>query len=117
MMMPSEDRFWMIKQEISLTSFNIRELGRDRKKTKKGQKVAQAPFRPPQILLLQEHHLDTTLCRNSMANLEFKSGTALWNLGIRMEATPRTTVGTAILVNASLTTLIKEQCVSVEGQT
>lgn len=52
-----------------------------------------------------------------MANLEFKSGTALWNLGIRMEATPRTTVGTAILVNASLTTLIKEQCVSVEGQT
>ncbi len=78
--------------------------------------MTQAPFRPPQILLSEEHHLDATKCRNSVANLEFKGGTTLWNLGIHMEATPRTTVGTTIPVDASLMTVIKEQCVLVEGQ-
>jgi hypothetical protein len=52
-----------------------------------------------------------------VANLEFKGGAALWNLGIHMEAMPRTTIGTAILVDASLMTLIKVQSVLVEGQT
>jgi hypothetical protein len=51
-----------------------------------------------------------------MVNLKFKEGTMLWNPSIRMEATCRTMKGMAILVNATLTTLIKKQCVLVEGQ-
>lgn len=71
---------------------------------------------PQQILFLQEHTFDTIECRNSMVNLKFKRGTVLWNPRICMEATHRTMKGMAILVNAGLTTLIKKQCVLVEGQ-
>jgi hypothetical protein len=70
---------------------------------------------PRQILLLQEHHLDVVECKNSMVNFKFKRGIVLWNPGIHMETTHITTRGMAILVNASLTTLIKRQCVLVEG--
>jgi hypothetical protein len=71
---------------------------------------------PPQILLLQEHHLDVAKCRNFVVNLKFKEGTVLWNPSIRMETTCKTMKGMAILVNATLITLIKKQCVLVEGQ-
>jgi hypothetical protein len=45
---------------------------------------------PPQILLLQKHHLDIVECKNFVVNLKFKGGTVLWNLGIHMETTHKT---------------------------
>jgi hypothetical protein len=80
----------MFERPITLVSLNIRGLRGDSPKPKviKAWMASLSPT--PQILLIQEHHLDKENIQNSAKGLEFWNGTALWNEGIPMGRSQRT---------------------------
>jgi hypothetical protein len=69
----------MFERHFTLVSLNVRGLRGDLPKPKEI-KVWLASFSsPPQILLIQEHHLGKEGIQNSAKGIEFWNGTALWN--------------------------------------
>jgi len=72
---------------------------------------------PPQILLIQEHHLDEQGATNSMKGMEFWQGGAFWNPGIPMGNSQRIGAGTAILVDRMTAPFVKEDGIITEGRT
>jgi hypothetical protein len=97
-------------------SLNVRGLGKDSNKQKLIRTWLASLRNPPQILLIQEHHLDEQGTANSTRGLDFWHGKAFWNLGIPMGASQRTGAGTAILVDRIMAPLIKEDKILTEGR-
>ncbi len=71
---------------------------------------------PPQVLLIQEHHLGKKDIQNSTKGLKFWNGTALWNEGIPIGCPQRISAGTAILIDRVTTPLIKDHGTLMEGR-
>jgi hypothetical protein len=106
----------MSERPLTIVSLNVRGLGKDSNKQKLIRTWLASLRNPPQILLIQEHHLDKQGTTNSTRGLNFWQGKAFWNPGIPMGASQRTRVGTAILVDRTTTPLIKEDKILTEGR-
>jgi len=72
----------MSDKPITIASFNVRGLGKDSPKQKLIRTWIASLPKPPQILLVQEHHLDTSGVSNATKGIEFWQGKAFWNPGI-----------------------------------
>jgi len=106
----------MSEQPLTIVSLNVRGLGKDSAKQKLIKTWLSSLQNPPQILLIQEHHLDKQGVTNSTKGLEFWQGKAFWNSGIPMGTSQRISAGTAILVDRTTTPLIKKDGILVEGR-
>jgi hypothetical protein len=74
----------MIERLLTFVSLNVRSMGRNSPKQKEIKAwIASLPT-PPQILLLQEHHLGEDDTTNSTKGIEFWKGNSFWNPGIPM---------------------------------
>jgi hypothetical protein len=99
-----------------LVSLNIRGLKGGSPKPKVIKAWIASLSSPPQILLIQEHHLGKEEIQNSAKGIEFWNGTALWNEGIPMGRSQKTSAGMAILIDRATTPLIKEHGILMEGR-
>ncbi len=99
-----------------LASLNIRGLRGDTPKPKEIKAWMASLVDPPQILLIQEHHLCKEGIQKFGKKVELWNGTALWNEGIPMGRSQRTSAGTAILVDRATTPYIKDHGTLVEGR-
>jgi exonuclease III len=106
----------MSDRPLTVVSLNVRGLGKDSGKQKLIKTWLASLPNPPQVLLVQEHHLDKQGVESSTKGLEFWQGKAFWNPGIPMGTSQRTSAGTAILVDRMTTPLIKEDGILVEGR-
>ncbi len=104
----------MFERPLTLVSLNVRGLKGESPKPKEIKVWLLSS--PPQILLIQEHHLRKEGIQNSAKGIEFWNGTALWNEGIPMDRSQRTSAGTAILVDRATTPLIKDHGILMEGR-
>jgi exonuclease III len=107
----------MTERPLTIVSLNVKGLGRDSTKQKLIKTWLSSLQNPPQILLIQEHHLDEQGTTNSTKGIEFWQGRAFWNPGIPMGNSQRISAGTAILVDRVTTPLIKEDRIITEGRT
>jgi exonuclease III len=107
----------MSKRPLTIISFNVRGLGRDSTKQKLIKTWLSSLQNSPQILLIQEHHLDEQGATNSTKGMEFWQGGAFWNPGIPMGNSQRIRAGTAILVDMMTTPFVKEDGIITEGRT
>jgi hypothetical protein len=98
----------MSEQPLTIVSLNVRGLGKDSNKQKLIRTWLASLQSPPQILLIQEHHLDEQGTANSTRGLDFWQGKSFWNPGIPLGTSQRTSAGTAILVDKMTAPLIKE---------
>jgi exonuclease III len=105
----------MFERPLTLASLNVRGLRRDSPKPKEIKAWMVSFSSPPQVLLIQEHHLGKEEIQNSAKGLEFWNGTVLWNEGIPMGRSQRISAGTAILINRVTTSLIKDHGTLMEG--
>jgi exonuclease III len=106
----------MSKRPFTIVSLNVRGLGKDSAKQKLIKAWLTSLQNPPQVLLIQEHHLDKQGVTSSTKGLEFWQGKAFWNPGIPMGTSQCTSVGTAILVDRMTPPLIKEDGILTEGR-
>ncbi len=94
----------------------MRGLGKDSNKQKLIRTWLASLQNSPQILLIQEHHLDEQGTANATSELDFWQGKSFWNPGIPMGTSQRTSAGTAILVDRMMAPLVQEDKVLVEGR-
>ncbi len=106
----------MFERPLTLASVNVRGLRRDSPKPKEIKAWMASLSSPPQVLLIQEHHLGKEDIQNSTKGLEFWNGTTLWNEGIPMGRSQRISAGTAILIDRATTPLIKDHDTLMEGR-
>lgn len=106
----------MSERPLTIVSLNVRGLGKDSAKQKLIKAWLSSLQSPPQILLIQEHHLDKQRATTSTKGLEFWQGKAFWNPGILMGTSQRTSARTAILVDRTTAPLIKTDGILVEGR-
>jgi exonuclease III len=66
----------MIERPLSLVSFNVKGLRGDTPKLKEIKAWMASLSSPPQILLIQEHHLGKEGIQSSGKKMEFWNGTA-----------------------------------------
>jgi len=71
---------------------------------------------PPQIILLQEHHLGKVDARDPARGVELWQGESLWNEGVPVGPFQRISVGTTILVDKTISPLITDHGTLVEGR-
>jgi hypothetical protein len=64
----------MNRKAITIASLNVRSLGKKSPKQKEIRTWVSSPATPPQILLLQEHHLGEAKCLTSTKRIEFWKG-------------------------------------------
>ncbi len=98
----------MLERPLTLASLNIRGLRGDTPKPKEIKAWMASLADPPQILLLQEHHLCSEGVQNFRKKMEFWNGTAHWNKGIPMGRSQRISAGTAILVDRATSPYIRD---------
>jgi len=89
----------MFENPLTLVSLNVRGLKSNKAKPKLLKAWIGSLNNPPQVLLLQEHHLEDLESRNPARGVEFWKGEALWNSGIPMGRSQRIGAGTAILLD------------------
>ncbi|CAK9195834.1 unnamed protein product [Sphagnum troendelagicum] len=106
----------MLERPLMLASLNVRGIRGDTPKQKEIKAWMASLADPPQILLIQEHHLCKEGIQKFGKKMEFWNGTALWNEGIPMDRSQRTNAGTTILVDRATTPYIKEHGTLVEGR-
>jgi hypothetical protein len=106
----------MSERPLTIVSLNVRGLGKDSAKQKLIKAWLTSLQNPPQILFIQEHHLDEQGTTNSTKGIGFWQGKACWNSRILMGISQRTSAETAILVDRMTTPLIKEDEILVEGR-
>jgi exonuclease III len=106
----------MTERPLTIVSLNVRGLGRDSAKQKLIKTWLSSLQKPPQILLIQEHHLDEQGATNSTKGLEFWQGRTFWNPEIPMGNSQRISAGTAILVDRMTAPLVKEDGIITEGR-
>ncbi len=69
--MPPKNNLLMNKKAIIIASLNVRNLGKNSPKQKEIRAWVTSLAMPPQILLLQEHHLGEVDCLISTKGIEF----------------------------------------------
>jgi hypothetical protein len=106
----------MIEKPLTLVSFNVRKLRGDTPKPKEIKAWMASLSSPPQILLIQEHHLGKEGIQNSGKKIEFWNEAAFWNEGIPMGRLQRTSVGMAIIIDRATAPLIKDHDILIEGR-
>jgi hypothetical protein len=106
----------MLEKPLSLVSLNVRGLRGDTPKPKEIKAWMASLAAPPQILLLQEHHLNAEGVKSAGKKVEFWKGTALWNEGIPMGQSQRTNAGTTDLLDRAISPCIKDHGILVEGR-
>jgi hypothetical protein len=74
----------MFEKPLTLVSLNVRGLKCNKAKPKQIKAWLGSLANPPQIVLLQEHHIGDLDSRNPVRGVEFWKGEALWNKGIPM---------------------------------
>jgi RimJ/RimL family protein N-acetyltransferase len=76
----------MIEKPLTLASLNVQGLRDNSPKPKEIKAwLASLPF-PPQILLIQEHHLGKEGIHNSTKGIKYWKGSSFWNEGIPWDA-------------------------------
>jgi exonuclease III len=104
----------MTEKPLTLISLNVKGLGRNSSKQKKIKTwVASLPS-PPQILLLQEHHMEESDLTSSIKEIEFWNNSSFWNSSIPMGRSQRTNAGIAILVDRMIAPLIRDNGILLE---
>jgi hypothetical protein len=106
----------MFEKTLTLTSLNVRGLGSKSPKPKAIKIWLASLPSPPQILLIQEHHLGIEGTRSTRKGLEYWKGGAFWNLGIQMGPTQRMSARTAILVERKTAPLVVDSGILMEGR-
>jgi exonuclease III len=99
-----------------MASFNVMGLRNGSHKPKKVKAWMASLSPPPQILLLQEHHLGKEGINSTVNGIEFWQGTSFWNEGIPLGISQKTSAGTAILVDKSTTPLVKDHGIISKGR-
>jgi len=106
----------MFEKTLTVVSLNVR--GMKVKKTKPKQVnawLASLPT-PPQVILLQEHHLGKVDARDPARGVKFWQGESLWNEGVPVGPSQRISAGTTILVDKTIFLLITDHGTLVEGR-
>jgi len=106
----------MIEKPLTLVSLNVKGLRGGTTKPKEIRAWLASLQTPPQILLIQEHHIGKDDNQNSAKGLEFRRGSSFWNEGIPIGRSQRIRAGTKILVDRVMAPLIKEHGTLVEGR-
>jgi exonuclease III len=107
----------MMDKPLTLASLNVRGLRGGSTKPKEIKAWLASILTRPQILLLQEHHLEKDGIQDSARGIEFWKGSAFWNEGIPMGRSQKTSAGTTILVDRATAPLVKEHDILMEGCT
>jgi len=106
----------MFERPLTLASLNVRGLRGDTPNPKEIKAWMASLADPLQILLIQEHHLCKKGVQKFRKKMEFWNGTALWNEGIPMGRSQRTSASTAILVDRATSPYIKDHGTLVGGR-
>jgi exonuclease III len=106
----------MLERPLMLASLNIRGLRGDTPKPKEIKAWMASLVDPPQILLLQEHHLCKEGVQRFGKKMELWNGIAHWNEGIPMGRSQRISVGTTILVDRATSPYIRDHGILVDGR-
>jgi exonuclease III len=106
----------MIEKPLTLVSFNVRGLRGGTTKPKEIRAWLVSLQTPPQMLLIQEHHIGKDDNQNSAKGLEFWRRSSFWNEGIPIGRFQRIRAGTTILVDMAKASLIKEHGTLVEDR-
>jgi exonuclease III len=107
----------MTEKALTLASLNVRGLRGGKSKPKEIKAWLASLPTPPQIVLIQEHHLRKEDAQGSAKGIEFWHGSAFWNEGIPMGRSQRTSTGTTILVDKAIASLITAHGTLIEGRT
>jgi hypothetical protein len=107
----------MLDKALTLASFNARGLGTNSPKQKAIKLWLASLPSPPQILLIQEHHLGKKGLGSTGKGIEFWKGASFWNPGIPMGTSQRTSASSAILLDRTTAPLVVDSGILVEGRT
>jgi hypothetical protein len=105
----------MTEKALTLTSLNVRRLRGGTTKPKEIKIWLASLPTPPQIVLIQEHHLEKEDIQGFAKGIEFWQGNSFWNEGIPMGCSQRISVGTTFLVDKATAPLITTHETLVEG--
>jgi exonuclease III len=106
----------MSEKTLILASLNVRGLGVNSPKQKIIRTWLASLPSPPQILLIQEHHLGRDDTFSAGKGIEFWKGGSFWNPGIPMGRSQRTSAGTTILVDRRTAPLVVDSGILMEGR-
>jgi hypothetical protein len=106
----------MNRKSTTIASLNVRSLRKNSPKPKEMRTWVSSLATPPQILLLQEHHLGEVECLTSTKGIELWKGASFWNPGIPMGRSQRMSVGISIMVDRSLAPQITSNNIILEGR-
>ncbi len=106
----------MTEKALTLASLNVRGLRGGTTKPKEIKVLLTSLPTPPQIVLIQEHHLGKEDTQDSAKGIEFWQGKSFWNEGIPMGRSQRTSAGTTILVDKATAPLITAHGTVIEGR-
>jgi exonuclease III len=106
----------MFEKPLTLASLNVRGLKSNNAKPKQIKAWLGSLNNPPQIVLLQEHHLGDLETRNPARGVEFWKGEAFWNKGIPMGCSQRLGAGTAILLDKNAAPYLVDHGILVPGR-
>jgi endonuclease/exonuclease/phosphatase family metal-dependent hydrolase len=106
----------MLNKTLTLVSLNARGLGTNSPKQKAIKLWLASLPSPPQILLIQEHHLGKKGLGSAGKGIEFWKGASFWNPGIPMGTSQRTNASTAILLDRTTAPLVVDSGIFVEGR-
>jgi hypothetical protein len=91
----------MNKKAITITSLKVKSLRKNSPKQKEIRAWVTSFAMPPQIMLLQEHHLGEAYYFISTKGVEFWKGASFWNHGLPMGQLQRMGASTLIMVEIS----------------
>jgi exonuclease III len=106
----------MTEKALALTSLNVRGLRGGTTKPKEIKVWFASLPTPPQIILIQEHHLGKEDTQDSAKGIEFWQGKSFWNEGIPMGCLQRTSASMAILVDKATAPLITAHGTLIKGR-
>jgi hypothetical protein len=106
----------MTEKPLTLVSLNVRGLRGGTTKPKEIRAWLTSLQTPPQVVLIQEHHMGKDDNHDSAKGIEFWRGSSFWNEGIPMGRSQRISAGIAILVDRAMAPLIKEHGTLIEGR-
>jgi hypothetical protein len=106
----------MIEKPLTLVSLNVRGLRGGTAKPKEIRAWLASLQTPPQIVLIQEHHMGKEDNQDSAKGIELWKGSSFWNEGIPMGRSQRISAGTTILVDRATAPLIKDHGTLIEGR-
>ncbi len=107
----------MTEKALTFASLNVRGLRGCTTKPKEIKVWLASLPPPPQIILIQEHHLGKEGIQDAAEGIEFWQGASFWNEGIPMGRSKKISADTAILVNKTIAPLITAHGTLTESRT